>query len=416
MEKKENIKTQVSEELSDAKAFAKATNIDDVKSGRWFISLLTKVAKTYDQNVRAEYFQKKYPGLPPDEIADILIGVTVKYATIAGGIAGAAVTANQITALSTAGATVALMAGSIGVEMIFLARIQMRLVLDISVLYDIQLDPEDPEDILMIFGYALGVVPTELIGKGLQKAAATGTQQAIKKYVSKGTLKAIQTFGKRIGMKILQRSIIKYAIPAVSAAVGSTYNYYTTKTIGQISKAHLKNRGKVTEELRTLISRRIKYHIVFPAAVLFMAHADGKFTVEEKEFYKAVLSRLSLEDYEQEEFQKLLSSQENILEAILEIEETAIRENLIKVLSLMAVYDGELASEESNFLIEVATKLDVTIDIKEIEKQTQDYRVIIKENIFQKSSGIIKDAASSVGNSISRTFSRGSNKKPEKEK
>lgn len=414
MEEGANIKKQVSDELSEAKAFAKATNINDVKSGQWFISLLTKVAKTYDQNVRAEYFQKKYPGLTPDEIADILINVTVKYATIAGGVAGAAVTANQITALSTAGATVALMAGSIGAEMIYLARIQMRLVLDISVLYDLQLNPDDPEDILMVFGYALGVVPTELVGKGLQKAAAAGTQQAIRKYVSKGSLKAIQTFGKRIGMKILQRSIIKYAVPIVSAAVGSTYNYYTTKTIGQISKSHLKNRGKVTEELRALISRRNKYHIVFPAAVLFMAHADGKFTVEEKEFYKAVLSRLCLEDYEQEEFQKLLSNQDNILEAILEIDELSIRESLVKVMALMAVYDGELASKESNFLIEVATKLDVTIDIKEIEKQTQDYRVIIKENIFQKSSGKIKRVGATVVESISKTFSRGSKKKLEK--
>ena len=414
MKPEKSLKKQVADELSEAKAFANATNIDDVRSGQWFISLLAKIAKTYDQNVRAEYFQKKYPGLPPDEVADILIGVTVKYATIAGGVAGAAVTANQIAALSTAGATVALMAGSIGAEMIYLARIQMRLVLDIAVLYDLQLNADDPEDILMVFGYAIGVVPTELAGKGLQKAAAVGTQQAIKKYVSKGTLKTIQTFGKRIGMKILQRSIIKYAVPIVSSAVGSTYNYYTTKTIGQISKAHLKNRGKVTEELRSLISRRNKYHIVFPAAVLFMAHADGKYVAKEKEFYMAVLSRLNLDEYEQEEFQKLLASQENILEAILEIEETAIRENLLKVMALMAVYDGELASEEKELLIVTANKLAITIDIEEIEKQTLEYKVIIKENIFQKSSGKVKSAATSVGESISKTYSRFFNKENDK--
>ena len=414
-EKKENIKKQVSSELSEAKEFAKATNIDDVKSGQWFISLLTKVAKTYDQNVRAEYFQKKYPGLPPDEIADILISVTVKYATIAGGVAGAAVTANQIAALSTAGATVALMAGSIGAEMIFLARIQMRLVLDIAVLYDLQLNADDPEDILMVFGYALGVVPTEMVGKGLQKAAAAGTQQAIRKYVSKGTLKTIQTFGKRIGMKILQRSIIKYAVPVVSAAVGSTYNYYTTKTIGQISKAHLKSRGKVTEELRTLVSRKNNYHIVFPAAVLFMAQADGKYVAKEKEFYKAVLSRLSLDDYEQDDFQKLLSSEKNILEAILEIEDTTIRDNLVKVMTLMAIYDGVFASEEKELLQKVADKLEVAIDINEVEKQSLEYKIIIEKNIFQKSSGKVKDAAMSVGDSLSRTFRAVFKKESDKE-
>jgi len=38
--------------------------------------------------------------------------------------------------------------------MLFLSQIQMRHVLDLSVIYDLQLDPEDPEDVLMIFGYA----------------------------------------------------------------------------------------------------------------------------------------------------------------------------------------------------------------------------------------------------------------------
>jgi tellurite resistance protein len=140
----------------------------------------------------------------------------------------------------------------------------------------------------------------------------------------------------------------------------------------------------VTDELRALISRKNKYHIVFPAAVLFMAQADGKIVAKEKEFYKAVLSRLSLDDYEQEDFQKLLSSHENIIEAILEIEEISMRENLVKVMALMAVYDGELASEERELLINVAGKLNVTLDIAAVEAQTQEYRIIIKENVFKK--------------------------------
>lgn len=134
MSEKENLKKEVAKEISLAKKFAKETDIKDVKSGQWFISLLSKVAKTYDKNVTAEYFQKKYPGLSDDEVADMLINVTVRYATIAGGVAGAAITANQIAVLSSAGATAALMAGSIGGEIIYLARLQMKLVLDLSVI------------------------------------------------------------------------------------------------------------------------------------------------------------------------------------------------------------------------------------------------------------------------------------------
>src|SRR5574342_1048705 len=90
----EHVKTQVSRELEDAKILAKTFNFEEVKSGEWFIKLLQQIVRAYDRNARATYFQKKYPGLPPDEIADILTSVTVRYATIAGAITGAVATVN----------------------------------------------------------------------------------------------------------------------------------------------------------------------------------------------------------------------------------------------------------------------------------------------------------------------------------
>jgi len=383
---------EVSSELEEAKSLAKTLNIEDVKSGQWFIALLQKVVQSYDRNARAEYFQQKYPGLPPDEIADILISVTVKYATIAGAITGAAATANQIAALSSAGMTIAVMAGAIGAEMVYLARIQMRLVLDLSDVYDLQLDPDDPEDILMIFGYAMGVAPAEMLGKGLQVAARGGTQYAVKKYVSKGTLKAIQDFGKRIGIRILQKSILKYTVPVVSAVVGSSYNYVTTKSVGRIAKNHLKNRGKVTEELRQLVSRQNTYDIAFPAAAMYMAQIDGEFSAKEKNFYRAILSRMSFEEHTQAEFKKLMADEGNIINAIAQIEDDEIRSSLVEVLVLMAIYDGELVEKERDFLIKTAAELNVPLDINDVERRTGDYRVVIEKNIFQKAAGSTKES------------------------
>jgi len=390
----EVIEAEVSSELEEAKDFAKTLDIDDVKSGQWFITLLQKVVQSYDRNARAEYFQQKYPGLPPDETADILTSVTVRYATIAGAITGAAATANQIAALGSAGMTIAVMVGAIGAEMVYLAHIQMRLVLDLSVLYDLQLDADDPEDILMVFGYALGVAPVEMMGKGLQVAARGGTQYAVKKYISKGTLKAIQGFGKRIGIRILQKSVLKYAIPIASAGVGSAYNYATTKSVGGIAKNHLKNRGKVTEELRQLVSRQNTYDIAFPAAAMYMAQIDGEFSNKERVFYKAILSRMSFEEHTQAEFKKLMANEGNIIEAISQIEDDEIKYSLVEVLVLMAVYDGELVKEERDFLIGTAAHLNVPLNIDEVELQAGDYKAIVEKNIFQKAAGSTKETAS----------------------
>ena len=389
----ETLKNQVGSELDQAKQLAKSLNFDDVKNGEWFIHLLRKVIQTYDRNARATYFQQKYPGLQPDEIAAILTSVTVRYATIAGAIAGAAATANQIAALSSAGMTAALFLGSIGAEMLYLAQIQMRLVLDLSVVYDLQLDAEDPEDVLMIFGYALGVTPTEMLGKGLQVAAGAATKGAVKKYISKGTLKTITDFARRLGFKILQRTILKYAVPIASAAVGSSYNYATTKSVGRIAKAHLKNRGKVTDELRVLVSRQNTYDLAFPAALMYISQVDGQFSQKEKEFYKAVLSRMSFDEHTQAEFQKLIATEDNILEAISSIEDVEVRHSLMESLILMAIYDGELAEKERKFLEGVADRLKISLDMAEVERRTQDYQIVIQKNIIEKTAGAAGGAA-----------------------
>ena len=386
-------KTEVASELDKAKQFASSLNFEDAKSGEWFIHLLQKVIQTYDRNARATYFQQKYPGLPADEIADILTSVTVKYATIAGAIAGAAATANQIAALSSAGMTVALFLSSIGAEMLYLAQIQMHLVLDLSVVYDLQLDSEDPEDVLMIFGYALGVTPVEMLGKGLQVAAGAAAKGAVKKYISKGTLQAIKDFARRLGFKILQRTILKYAVPVASAAVGSSYNYVSTKSVGKIAKAHLKNRGKVTDELRVLVSRQNTYDLAFPAAVMFVAQVDGQFSPKEKELYKAMLSRMAFDGYNQAEFEKLIASEENILEAIADIDDEEVRRNLVEILIMMVVSDGELAEKERKFLEGVANSLGISLDMAEIEARIQDYQIVIQKNAFEKAAGIAGGAA-----------------------
>ncbi len=183
-----NMRTRASEGLEEAKRFAKSLDFEEVKSGEWFVKLLQNVVRSYDRNARAEYFRQKYPGLPSDDIADILTSVTTRFAAVAGGVAGAAATSAQVSTLGTAGMTAPLFLGAIGAEMIYLSRIQLRLVLDLSVVYDLHLDPEDPEDVLMVFGYALGVAPTEILGTTAVKAAGGGTKTLVKRYVSKNVL------------------------------------------------------------------------------------------------------------------------------------------------------------------------------------------------------------------------------------
>lgn len=392
----EHTKAQVSKEIEDAKTLAKTLNFEEVKSGEWFFKLLRQVIKAYDSNARAAYFQKKYPGLSLDEIADTLTSVTVKYAAIAGAMAGVTASVDELTALSTGGLTTALFVGTIGAEMLYLANIQMRLVLDMSVLYDLQLDLEDPEDILLVFGYALGVAPTEMLGKGLQVAARASTTRAIKTVVSKGTLETLQKIANRLGFKILQRTIIKYSVPVVSAAVGSVYNYLATKSVGQIAKIHFKYRGKATDELRAVVSKQNTYDLAIPAAAMFMAQVDGNVSSKEKDLYRAMLSRMSFEEHTPADFNRLVSDEQSILDAVSQIEDTELRKALIELLTLMAIYDGTLTSEEREFLTNAAERLDVSLDIDQVEKRAKEYRVIVEKNVLERTAGAVGGAVVTV--------------------
>lgn len=402
----EHIKSEVSNELENAKTFAKTLNIEEVKNGEWFIKLLQHVVRAYDRNARADYFQKKYPGLSPDDIADILTSVTVKYATIAGALAGVAATANEIAMITSAGLTASLFVGTIGAEMLYLSKIQMRLVLDMSVLYDLQLDAEDPEDILMIFGYALGAAPADLIGRGLQVAARSGTTSTIKKVLSKGTLEALKKFGKRLGFKILQRTIIKYAIPIASAAVGSGYNYIATKSVGKIAKIHFKNRGKATDELRAVISKQNTYDLAIPAAAMFMAQVDGNISAKEKELYRSMLSRMSFDEHTPADFNRLVNEECDILDAISQIEDVELRKVIIELMTLMAVYDGALANEEREFLISASERLGVSLDIEQVETRAKEFQVIVEKNLLERTAGAVGGAAVAATGAAGRTAHR----------
>jgi uncharacterized tellurite resistance protein B-like protein len=377
----ETIKAQVSEGLDEAKEFARTLDFDDVKSGQWFVRLLQKVVHAYDRNARTEYFRRKYPGLPPDDLADVLVSVTTRYAAVAGGVAGATATAAQVTTLGTAGMTAPVFVGAIGAEMIYLARIQLRLVLDLSTVYDLQLDPDDPEDVLMVFAYAMGVAPAEMGGVLVREAARGGTRTLVKRYVSKNVLKAIQDFARKLGFKILQRTILKYTVPVVSAAVGGGYNYVTTRTIGGIAKAHFKNRRKFTSELQPLLSRQNAYDLAFAAAALHLANLDGGPSPEQRDLYRAMLSRMSFEEHTPAKFQRLADDEAVLLEAVSRMKDGERRRRLIDVLVLMAVCDGELGEKEREFLTKVAGRLDVPLDVDGVERRAQGYRKTVKQSL-----------------------------------
>ena len=215
------------------------------KSGAWLLRLIRKSFGNYYERANAAYFRKKYPSLDNDAIAKKLIRVAARNSAILGAVVGAAVSTNEIIAIVTASgggvilpASITIALAAIAGEAVLLVRIQLQLVANLARLHGVPLDPDDPEDILTILAFAVGGSVAELAGKAGMKIGGRLTEKAVRRYVSKSVLAAIKMIGRKLGIKILQRTIIKYAVPLVSMGIGSVWNNIATRAVGRLARKH----------------------------------------------------------------------------------------------------------------------------------------------------------------------------------
>lgn len=219
-------------------------------SGEWLWLIIQKSFEAYWNNANAEYFEMKYATKDKEILANKLIEVATKNAALLGGATGAAMSTNEITALLTGGegvvglpANLVIAAASIGGEVILLMRIQLQLIANLGKLYGVRLDPNDPEDILTILAFALGGSVAEAAGKFGMKIGGKLSGEVIKGVIKKETLAALKRIASKAGVKILQKSIIKYTVPLVSIGIGSVWNYLTTKAVAEIAIKHFERRS-----------------------------------------------------------------------------------------------------------------------------------------------------------------------------
>lgn len=240
--------------LGDAKSEAvELGGWEAFKNGEWLLRLIEKSFRAYWQHANADYFRSKYPGKEDDFIAKKLIGLAAGNAALLGTVTGTAISADEIIGVAqTVGsggagalglpANVAIAFTAISSEVVLLTRLQLQLVANLGKLYDIPLDPDDPEDIITILSFAIGGSISEASSKVGVRMSGGFAKTATRKHISKGTLKAIQKIGAKLGVKILQRTIIKYVVPLVSVGVGAGWNYLATRSVGYIAKKHFLKR------------------------------------------------------------------------------------------------------------------------------------------------------------------------------
>jgi len=248
MTDKDDIKQQLAEAKRD---YEEVGGWQSFKSGEWLFKIVHKSFSNYFNKANVEYFESKYGTKDKEIIAKKLIAVAAKNAAILGGVTGAAISSDELVAIFTGGealvgipANIAIAAAGVGGEAILLLRIQLQLVANLAKLYGVPLDPDDPEDILVILAFALGGAAAEEAGKFGMKVGGKLAGLAVKAVLKKETLAAFKRIAAKVGIKILQRSILKYTVPIVSIGIGYGWNYTTTKKVGALAIKHFDQRAK----------------------------------------------------------------------------------------------------------------------------------------------------------------------------
>lgn len=239
-EDKESLKKRFAEAMKEVRG-----KWSEFRSGEWLLQLVQQSFASYAKNANAEYFKKKYKNDDKAFLIKKLTEVASKNAALLGAITGAAISTDEIVMVATGAeggiglpANIAIGAGSIMAEMWLLAKMQLQLVANIASVHEVALDPKDPEDILIILGYAMGGACSEMVGKAGMKIGGKAAGKIAGKVFSKELLASIKRIFAKIGMKILQRTIIKYVVPGASILIGGGWNYTSTRAIGKLADKH----------------------------------------------------------------------------------------------------------------------------------------------------------------------------------
>lgn len=222
----------------------------EFKSGEWLFCLIEGALRNNSESATSESLFAKYPNHSREQIAHKLIETASKKAALAGAITGAAVSADELVALFTAAevgvglpANIAIAATAICAEVFYTAKIQLELVTKLGILHATLLNPDDPEDILTIMNFAFGGGAAELAGhQGTQFSKALVGRY----YARKESFEVLKRFARKLGYRLLRRSIANAVVPGVSMFVGAMWNKRTTRRVGKLVLRHFAHR----EELR----------------------------------------------------------------------------------------------------------------------------------------------------------------------
>ncbi len=386
----QGLANQIRKELEDLKAVAAAFGPTRLRDGTWFAEFIRAMLASYSEEIikkgGAAFFRQKYPGLPQDAIVDKLGDLAVKYAALAGGLSGFTSSVAVAATIGTAGGasvvTVPAAVATIGAEILYTTKLQVRLVYDISTVYGYPIELNDPEQLYRAFSLAYGVAAAAGKVGQTAKTFAPEVARAQLRGLMQGNTAAIQAvarqvLGPRIGRQITQEAILKAAVPVVGVAISSGWNYVATRQIAAVAKGELRLSAQARNAVKRLLAQ---YHLqtddapVLVQTLLAVITSDGRLDAREQEVHKFVMQELQVSPEAVAEIESQVALDPEAVERRLgEIESIELRQCLAELCQLAAVVSGDISPTEGELVRRFLLALKVPFDSAKLTAQATQY-------------------------------------------
>lgn len=369
---------EVKAQVEEIRGFAAGLSATELKDGSWFAKLLQAALETYTRQVNWEFFARKYPGLPVDAIVDRQIELAQRYAMIEGGLSAAAYSAAIAATVGTAGGasplSVPAAVGSFAIDLAYVSRLQLRLAYDLAILYRHPIDPQDPEDLYDLLRVAFGIKAGEALRGAVPRLAPEVVRQGVKAVVKGPILAALKALP-IIGKFLLQRNIIKFAIPVVCVPAAMKMNHYFTGQVGRQAREVFRDKAAVRDFALRVGSTFADNPTLLLHTVWYVVDADSKIEAAESWLLRAMIDDLRetpTGEAAVDDFERMLDFDRDAFLAVVRTQSGDTKREIFKVATETAIADRELQKAEIAALERLASACGVPFDVKALRSRAKD--------------------------------------------
>ena len=355
------------EELARLRDAARQLGVNSLRDGSWFRKIIASHVKKHAAEVKADHWDRVYPGLDVEERAQQQIKRVVRK-TVATAVAASTLSsAGELASLFSEG-----LAAPIGIPATILAMtmegtytslLQIDLACDLASIYGVPFDPDDVGEVATLFALAL-----EIDVKKKPSDEPEEDREKPRGLASKLMELEDGDLAKKIGRKMLEDAVIKNVLPVVGIAVAARWNYLGTRRLAAAVRKYVRYRRALRHTLERLDLSGVTDPGVLVEGAWLLATVDGDAAHEEVMAVAAIMDHLSPEARRVLELDKALGEdEEDWFESLARLPR-AMHDPLLDVLYLIAATDRTLCPSERRFLRRVAKALGREVDLGRVDR------------------------------------------------